>query len=130
MSLICQLTSEDIKQHFTSPTWQDVEVGRAEAVAVAVGAQTDVHARVLRLGVVDDQLVEVGAVRAAPHLARRAQHDELLVLHVDRPVQGLAGVPRPLPALATAKGRREVERTRVTRGLNPFAATTSLESDQ
>ena len=74
------------------PTWQDVEVGRAEAVAVAVGAQTDVHARVLRLGVVDDQLVEVGAVRAAPHLARRAQHDELLVLHVDRPVQGLAGV--------------------------------------
>lgn len=44
--------------------WQNGEEGAAEAVAHGVGAQADVHARVLLLGTGDEQLVEVGAIRA------------------------------------------------------------------
>ena len=52
------------RQPGTGITWQNGEEGAAEAVAHGVGAQTDVHARVLLLGTGDEQLVEVGAIRA------------------------------------------------------------------
>lgn len=45
-------------------TRQDSEEGTAEAVAHSVGPQADVHACILLLGTGNEQLVEVGAVRA------------------------------------------------------------------
>lgn len=48
--------------HLPGLTWQDGEEGAAEAVAHGVGAQADVHARILLLRPGDEQLVEVGAV--------------------------------------------------------------------
>lgn len=73
-----------------APTSEHGEEGAAEAVAHGVGAQAYVHARVVRPRARHQQLVEVGAVRPGPHVAR-GQHHELLAAHVDGGVVAALG---------------------------------------
>ena len=52
-------------------TRQYCKVSRLVVEAIAIGAQTDVHATVSLGGVVNDQFVEIGTIRPFPHLTLR-----------------------------------------------------------